>query len=101
MVLKSLKKSLQQIKALLAWEELKHSEAKPDQPPAFTLSDSTETDLRNEYSCFLSTSVKMHSIINDCSANITKAKRQGIKVELSKIERQFYSLNLHQRFQPC
>jgi len=62
---KKLKQSLRQIQALLAWEELKRSEAMPAQPQAFTLNDSTETDLRNEYSSFLSTSVRVHSILND------------------------------------
>jgi len=99
--LKKLKQSLQQIKALLAWEELKRSEAMPNQPPAFTLKDSTETDLRNEYSSFLSTSVRVHSILYDNTTKVTKAKRQKIKVELIKIERQFNSLNLQQRFLPC
>ena len=50
--LKKLKQSLRQIKALLAWEELKRSEAMPNQPPAFNLNDSTETDLRNELYVF-------------------------------------------------
>ncbi|MHC4309601.1 MAG: hypothetical protein ACYSSN_06625 [Planctomycetota bacterium] len=98
--LKNLKESLQQMKALLAWEELKHSEAKPGQPPAFILNDPTETDLRNEYSFFLFTSVRMRSILNESTTDITKATLQRIKVELIKIERQFYSLNLHQRFLP-
>lgn len=99
--LKKLKQSLRQIKALLAWEELKRSEAMPNQPPAFTLNDSTETDLRNEYSSFLSTLVRVHSMLNDNTTKVTKAKRQKIKVELIKIERQFNSLNLQQRFLPC
>jgi len=99
--LKKLKQSLRQIKALLAWEELKRSEAMPNQPPAFTLTDSTETDLRNEYSSFLSTSVRVHSILNDNTTKVTKTKRQKIKVELIKTERQFNSLNLQQRFLPC
>ncbi len=99
--LKKLKQSLRQIKALLAWEELKRSEAMPNQPPAFTLNGSIETDLRNEYSSFLSTSVRVHSILNDNTIKVTKAKRQKIKVKLTKIERQFNSLNLQQRFLPC
>lgn len=99
--LKKLKQSLRQIKALLAWEELKRSEAMPNQPPAFTLNDLTETDLRNEYSSFLSSSVRVHSILYDNTTKATKAKHQKIKVELIKIERQFNSLNLQQRFLPC
>jgi len=73
----------------------------PNQPPAFTPDDSTETDLRNEYSSFLSNSVRVHSILYGNTTKVTKAKRQRIKVELIKIERQLNSLNLQQRFLPC
>jgi hypothetical protein len=87
--LRSLRKSLRQIKALLAWEQLKQAEAKPGQPPTFTLTDSIETDLRNEYSFFLFTSVQIHDILNRSTVDIAKAKCQHIKKELAKIESQF------------
>ena len=96
--LKSLRESLRQIRALLAWEQLKQSEALPDQPPAFQIHDSVETDLRNEYSFFLFTSVQMHTILNDSTIGIHKAKRQRTKEQLVKIEQQLYGLNLPQRF---
>lgn len=99
--LRSLRKSLQQIKALLAWEQLKQSEARPDQPPGFRISDSIETDLRNEYSFFLSTSMEMHSILNDGLSTVQEADRQSIKRQLSKIEQQAYGLNLNQQFCKC
>jgi len=41
--LRSLRRSLRQIRALLAWEELKQSEAKPDQPTAFQINDPIQT----------------------------------------------------------
>lgn len=96
--LRSLRKSLRQIKALLAWEHLKQAEARPGQPPTFTLNDSIKTDLRNEYSFLLFTSMQMHSILNDGTARICKTKFQDIKQQLAKIEQQLYSLNLPQRF---
>lgn len=99
--LRSLRNSLQQMKALLAWEQLKESEARPGQPPAFQISDPTEADLRNEYSFFLSTSVQMHSILDDVSVTMHEADRQSIKRQLSKIEQQVYGLNLQQRFCRC
>jgi len=94
--LRSLRKSLEQIKALLAWEQLKQSEARPGHPPMLALDNSLETDLRNEYSFFLFTSVQMHSILNS-GADISKVKLQRIKQELAKIERQLYSLDLQRR----
>jgi hypothetical protein len=96
--LQSLRESLRQMKALFAWKQLKESEAKPGQPPAFTLCDPTETDLRNEYSFFVSTAVQMHSILNEDSVPLCESARQSIKRQLARIEHQAYGLNLHQRF---
>ena len=95
--LRSLQKSLRQIKSLLAWEQLKQAEARPHQSPAFQIHDSAETDLRNEYSVFLFTSLQIHSILNDSTAKISPTKRQRIKEQLSKIERQLFGLNLPKR----
>ncbi|MFC1794062.1 hypothetical protein ACFL3Q_10805, partial [Planctomycetota bacterium] len=99
--LRSLRNSLRQIKTLLAWEQLKQTEARPDQPPSFTLNDFIETDLRNEFSFFLSVSVQMHSILNDISFTMQEAEHQSIKRQLSRIEQEAYGLNLNKRFCRC
>jgi len=99
--LRSLRESLRQIKSLLAWEELKQAEARPNQPPAFALHDLTEQDLRNEYSFFLSTCVQMHSFLEENPASVSEAEGQKIKRQLIKIEHELYSLNLHSRFLRC
>jgi len=99
--LRSLRASLQQIESLMAWEQLKQSEARPHQPPAFQISDPTETDLRNEYSFFLSTSMQMHNMLNDSAAVISRAKLRYLKIQLAKVERQVHNLNLHRRFYKC
>lgn len=96
-----MRKSLQQIKALLAWEQLKHSEARPGRSLMLAFDNSIETDLRNEYSYFLSTCVQLHSVLNDSSIIVSEEKRQNIKRQLATIEQQIYSLNLHQRFLKC
>jgi hypothetical protein len=99
--LKSMRKSLRQMKALLAWEQLKLAEAKSHQPPAFKINDPIEEDLKSEYSFFLSTSVQMHSILNDDLFTIKKTEHQNISKQLAKIEQQVYGLNLHQRICMC
>ena len=99
--LRSLRASLRQIESLMAWEQLKQAEAKPGRPPAFQAYDPTETDLKNEYSSFLSTLVQIHSILNDGSSAIEEAELQSIKRQLTKIEQQANGLNLHQRFCRC
>jgi len=96
--LRSLRESLRQIKALLAWQELKQSELTPDHTPGFALlQDSVGTDLRNEYSFFLFTAMQMHSVLNDNAAGLSGVRRQQVKQQLTKIESQLYSLNLQKR----
>ncbi|MFC1633955.1 hypothetical protein ACFL5Z_03870 [Planctomycetota bacterium] len=99
--LRSLRASLRQMESLLAWEQLKRAEAKPGQPPAFQEYDPTETDLKNEYSSFLSTSVQIHSILNDSSSAVAIAELQSIKRQLNRIDKRANALNLHQRFCHC
>ena len=97
--LQSLRKSLQQMKALLAWEQLKQSEARPDHAPGFTLLEhSVKTELRNEYSFFLFTFLEMRNILDDGTIPIDQADRLSIEKEMVKIEQQVYGLNLYQRF---
>ena len=86
------------MKSLLAWEQLKQSETRPGQSPAFTVRDPIETDLRDEYSFFLSTSVEMHAILNDLSVNTVHQDRLELKKKLIEVEHQVYSLDLAQRF---
>lgn len=99
--LRSLRESLRQMKALLAWEQLKKEEARPGQVPAFQFQDSIESDLRREYSFFLATSVEMHSILNDPTAlNIPADERQYFKAQLLKLEAQVRNLDMPARFYP-
>ena len=95
--LRSVQQSLKQIRSLLAWEQLRQSETRPTQQFSFQMYDPTETDLRNEYSFFLSISFQMHKILNDNTINL-EAERDSIKGQLIKIEQQVQDLNLHQRF---
>ena len=95
--LRSLSQSLRRMKDLLAWGQLKEHEAKPGQPPSFQIYDPTETDLRNEYSFFLSTSIQIHTILNERDARIPEPAREAIREALATLEQHVYQLNLHQR----
>ena len=99
--LDNLRDSLDKLKALLAWEQLKKAEARSDVPPAFRISDRTEDELRDEYSLFLSVSVQIHSVLHDGSLRIPEAKRQRIGRQLAQIEQQVRDLSLHERFCHC
>ena len=96
--LRSLRKSLRQIKALLTWEQLKQSEARPGQPPSFTINDFIDTDLRNEYSFFVSISMQIHNILNSGPSTTLNPEHRSIERQLSRIEREAYVLNLNKRF---
>ena len=97
--LKSLQETLEQIKSLLAWDQLQQSEAKPGQPPGFTRADSLEFDLRNRYSHFMFTLVEIRSMLNDPDKlSVSKAKRDECGRELQKVEAEFRKLDLAERF---
>lgn len=95
--MRSLGQSLERLRDLLAWDQLKQSEARPNQPPAFQLYDPTATDLRNEYSSFLSTAVQMHTLLNRRSRSMTPSMRTRMKKRLAKLEQQVHQLNLDRR----
>lgn len=95
--LQSLSQSLRRMKDLLAWASLKQSEARPGQPPSFQIYDPTVTDLRNEYSHFLSTSIQIRAILNEHDASIPAPMRETLQRRLAKLEQEAHQLNLRQR----
>ena len=95
--LRSLNASLRRMKDLLAWGQLKQSEARPGQPPSFQIYDPTATDLRDEYSHFLSTSIQIHGILHEHRASILAPVREILQRKLAKLEQEARQLNLHRR----
>ena len=94
---RSLNESLRRIKALLAWRQLKLHEAKPCQPPSFQIYDPTETDLRNEYSHFLSTSIQIRNALREHRASISEPAREMLRKKLAMLVQEAHQLNLHRR----
>lgn len=94
--LRSLQDSLRRMKGLLAWGQLKQHEARPGEPPSFRMYDPTETDLRNEYSRFLSTSTEMHAVLHAHSASIP-ALRETLQRKLAELEQEAHQLNVNRR----
>jgi hypothetical protein len=86
------------MKALLAWEQLKQSEAEPGRPPAFVMHDPTAEELRHEHSFFVAAARDVHAVLNDPSPCLSKVARASLRRQLAGIEREAYGLNLHQRF---
>ena len=95
--LRSLNESLRRMKGLLAWGQLKQSEARRGQPPSFQIHDPTETDLRNEYSHFLSTSIQIRNALREHRASISEPAREMLRKKLAMLAQEAHQLNLHQR----
>jgi hypothetical protein len=61
-LLNDLRESLDRIKALTAWHDLKKSEQQ-GVPPTFLMHDPTPSDISNEYSRMVGLSFQMHSAL--------------------------------------
>ena len=85
--------SLERIKALVAWEQLKHGETRPSRISVFRMRDSTEGELQNEYSFFIATLSAIRSVLNDRSFCISEAVREDIGRQLADIEQEVYALD--------
>jgi len=96
--LESLENSLKQMKALIAWEDLKQAEARPGQLPAFQVTDPTGADLRNEFSSFLGTLAETHTVLSENAATIPLERHHEVKRQLLRFEQQAQALGLYRRF---
>ncbi len=93
--LQKLQNTLNEIKTLLAWEDLKRSEAIPGQPPGFIVADTTQQDIQEQYSRFLAIRMQIHGILNNAVGfSLTKSKQATFMQELARLEDQFKSFNL-------
>ena len=97
--LASLEETLTKIKTLLAWEQLKQSEARPGDPPGGLVPDSLEEDLKNHYSSFLYASIQTHCLISNTESDFLppELRRQHVN-HLQRLEAEFRGLNLSERF---
>ena len=97
--LKELDNCLEQIKGLLAWEQLKLQERRSDQPLGFYLADTTDEDIKNQYSLFLATALKIHRLFDEAEQHsLSKNQKAYFKDKLFKLEFQLKMLGLTERF---
>jgi hypothetical protein len=94
-----LQETLAKIKTLLAWEQLKQSEARPGDPPGGLVPDSLAEDLKNHYSSFLYASIQTHCLISNTESDFLppELRRQHVN-HLRCLEAEFRGLNLSERF---
>ena len=96
--LKTLRQTLQEMKALLAWQKLKYDEVRRKPVSVIRLNDTTYADLTDRYSFFLSIAMQMHHILDSGNIKITRAKQNRIKSELVTMEYQVHYLGSGIRF---
>ncbi len=96
--LQSLKQLLEQMKALLAWQRFKISEAKQRSIMNIRFNDTTYMDLMDRHSSFLAVSTQMHRILDENNTTISKAEQSRIKSELLTMEYQVHYLGSDIRF---
>ena len=90
--LQTLQQILEEMKALLAWQQLKTTEARQRPFTSIRFNDTTQQDLLDKYSLFHSISMRIRSILDDSNVNITRTQRVRIKSQLTKLELQAYYL---------
>lgn len=91
--LQKLRRSLERIKALAAWQQLKHQEASPRRISAFQMPDSTEEELKNEYALCVALLVGLRSVLTDHSFNISKTRREHLSRQLGDIDQDIHTLD--------
>jgi len=93
-VLENLRGSLERMKTLAAWQELKQSEAKPGDQPSFVMYDPTETDFRNEHSFFVANLAELRFMALEETAGKSTKRDTRIATELNRLEQQLHALRL-------
>ena len=98
--LEKLEQSLKKMKTLLAWEQLKLAEQRPEDNPQFIGQDSLWNDLRNHYLFFLARSFDLHGqLINAADSVMPEVERTAYWRKLRDLEGEFRQLRLKERFE--
>ena len=95
--IRSLWQSMRHIESLLAWSQLRQSEMNLEQSLGFRVHDSTEDDLRGEYSYFMATALDLRNILHRYASSIEQSERERIMRWLTRAEKRLQDLNLGQR----
>jgi len=91
--LKSLRRSLKNLKSLLEWGKLVREHRKPHQPPAFRVDRGLQQEMRTEYSFFIKTAMEVRQALQRGQSGDSETKRKHQK-RLKRLERQFRKLEL-------
>ena len=96
---KCLSEHIEQVRALLAWDQLKRAEVRPHVPPAFELADPTPVELRNRISSFWVQAQDLRDLIADRRrALLSPNQSYDYQQRLVKLEDQLRRLTLTETF---
>ena len=97
--LQKLQGTLDEIKALLAWEDLKRAEARATRPGGLILPNPVDQDIQNQYSGFLATSVHLHARLSEPQDLCLSENRYVLfRRRLARLQDEFRCLKLTERF---
>ena len=91
--LRSLRRSLKNLKALLEWSKLVREHRKPHQPPAFRIDRGLQQEMRTEYSFFIKTAMEVRQALRKGQSGDSETRRRHHR-RLKRLEEQFRKLEL-------
>ena len=91
--LRSLRRSLQNLKSLLEWSKLVREHRKPHQPPAFRVDRGLQQEMRTEYSFFIRTAMEVRQALQRGRPGDSETRRRYQR-RLKRLEEQFRKLEL-------
>ena len=90
--LQTLRQILEDMKSLLAWQQLKSLEVRQKPSSFIRFSNTASQDLMGKYSSFLSLAMQIHRALDDNNAKLTNSQHKQIKKQLETIKAQAYYL---------
>ena len=95
--LEAMAELLEKVKALLAWDQLKKEEQRPDCPTY--LSDPIDKDLRHFYGAFQMQALELRNLIDDrCYFIFSEDQREDHHRRFQQLDREMKKLELPVRF---
>jgi len=97
--MEQLQQSLEKLKALRAWGQLKQEEARRNRSSAFRIFDPVQQDIQNQVSHFLYLQVKITRQLQTTEDNsMSKSQKNNMRKRLYQIQQEFLFLNTSVRF---
>lgn len=98
--LEELRESIKRMRSILAWDQLKRSEARMGDFSILTVYDHTRAELRNEYCLFTAKVEIVNTLISEAAINMPGENCSIFKQQLLELQREARNLDLPEQFYP-